>query len=91
MRPVPIPDELVVGGLRRVVIAPPGGDLTHDRVAAVEVLAGVDPQLGVCQTILVQLEDGDLERLAEHPAIWLSMYTPQLPVFAIEVADGRGS
>lgn len=90
MRPIPIPDELVVGGLRRFVVAAPDGDLTNEEVGAVEVLAGIDPKMGICQTILVALEAGDLERLTEHPAIWLSMYTPQLPVFSVEVADGAG-
>lgn len=92
MRPVPIPDELVQGHLRRHVVAAPDGDLTNDRVRAVEVLAGVDPELGICQTMLVALDPGDIDRLNRMavPAVWLSMYTPQLPVFNLEVADGAG-
>ena len=91
MRPIPIPDELQQPGVRRIVIAPPGGDLTNDQIRPVEALAAIVPE-GICLTMLVALEDGDLDRLTEmrRPAVWLSMYTNQLPPFAVEVADGRG-
>jgi len=91
VRPIPIPDELQQEGVRRIVIAPPGGDLTHDTIRPVEALAAIVPE-GICLTMLVALEDGDLDRLTEmrRPAVWLSMYTNQLPPFAVEVADGRG-
>lgn len=91
MRPIPIPDELVGPGTKRLVIAPPDGDLTNDKIRPVEALAAIVPE-GICMTMLVALDDNDLERLGEmrQPAVWLSMYTNQLPPFAVEVADGRG-
>lgn len=91
VRPIPIPDELVGPGVRRLVIAPPGGDLTNDKIRPVEALAAIVPE-GLCITMLVAMEGDDLDRLAEmrSPAVWLSMYTNQLPPFAVEVADGRG-
>lgn len=85
-----MPDECIPPGCKRVVIAAPNGDLMDDSVRPVEACVGLTEDMGLCYTILVQLDEGDLERLAETPAIWLSMYTPQIPVFAIEVADGRG-
>lgn len=107
MRPIPIPDTVVMmdagkqvdvidtatgGALPRMVISPPDGDLTNDRIRPVEALVGVDPEQGPIVTVLVALEDGDLDRLQsmERPAVWLSMYTGQIPPFAVEVADGRG-
>jgi len=92
MRPVPIPDTHVPEGCKRYVIGAPGGDPTDDTVRPVEVVAGVDPVMGLGQAVLIQLEPGDAERLAECGGhIWLTLYTAQLPVFAIEVADGGGS
>lgn len=91
MRPVPIPDELVPDGCRRIVVGAPGGDLTDETVGAVEVVAGVDPQMGLGQAVLLQLEDGDLDRLQDCGGLWLTLYTRQLPVFAVEIADGNGS
>lgn len=83
MRPIPIPDECVGEGMKRFVVAAPDGDMTNEKVTE---------DLGVCQTMLVALEPGEFDRLAEmeRPAIWLSMYTRQIPVFSVEVADGRG-
>lgn len=91
MRPIPIPDELQQPGVRRIVIAPPDGDLTNQKIGPVEALAAIVED-GLCLTMLVALEDDDLERLTgmRRPAVWLSMYTNQLPPFAVEVADGRG-
>lgn len=94
MRPVPIPDALVPPGCVRKVIGPPDGDLTSTDCGTVEVAAGLVP-FGdahvVGQAILIALEPGDLERLADCEGIWLTLYTAQLPMFAIEPADGGGS
>lgn len=92
MRPIPIPDECIPEGCKRYVVAPPSGDLLDEDVSPVEVVAGITEGLGVGQCVLIALEEGELERLAqrERPAIWLTMYTNQLPVFAIEIADGQG-
>lgn len=101
MHPIPIPDALTDPGgpydvtgpnpVRRVVIGPPDGDPTGP-IRPVEALAGVDPDVGPIITILVGLDPGDLERLAamDQPAVWLSMLTPQIPPFSVEVADGQG-
>lgn len=89
--PIPIPDECVGPGVRRVVIVPPDGDMTNERIRAVEALAGkVDDEYRIC--VLVTLDPGELERLADmpNPAVWLTMLTPQIPPFSIEVADGQG-
>lgn len=98
MRPIPIPDECVGPGVKRLVIGPPDGDLTNDRIRPVEALAGiVDDEVRI--VVLVAFEDDELERLqrmaAGHTgpgqaAVWLTMTTPQIPPFAVEVADGLG-
>lgn len=85
MRPVPIPEHLVPDGCRRLVIGPPDGDPTGD-IRPVEALAGmVDgaPRIAM----LVELEDGDLERLQKTPAVWLTMITSQIPPWSIDIAD----
>lgn len=91
MRPIPIPDHCVGPATRRIVIAPPDGDFTNEKISAVEALAGIVDD-GLCMTMLVALEDDDLERLVrmERPAVWLSMYCAQIPAFCVEVADGAG-
>lgn len=98
MRPIPIPDECVGPGVKRLVIGPPDGDLTNDRIRPVEALAGVvDDEVRI--VVLVAFEDGELDRLRQMAdggtgpgtaAIWLTMSTPQIPPFAVEVADGLG-
>lgn len=87
MVPVPIPDACVPPGCKRMVIGPPDGDPTGD-IRPVEAVVGIDEVQGVTIAVLVQLEDGDLERLAETPAVWLTMWTTQIPPFAVHVADG---
>lgn len=95
MRPIPIPDECVTEGMKRVVIAAPDGDLCNPDVAAVEAvawLAELADRAAPCITMLVAFDEEDLERLQtmQRPALWLSMYTAQIPPFAVEVADGKG-
>ena len=87
MIPIPIPDECVPAGCTRMVIGPPDGDPTGD-VRPVEAVAGIDTDRGVTIAMLIQLEDGDLERLAQTPAFWLTMWTTQIPPFAVHIADG---
>lgn len=92
MQPVPIPDECVGPGMRRFVISPPGGDLTNDRIRAVEALAGiVDGEARIA--VLVALEPGEMERLAAMPSpgLWLTFITPQISPFSVEIADGQGA
>ena len=95
MRPIPIPDDLIPEGGKRFVISAPDGDLTNDQIRPVEAVAAIDDQ-GVRLSMLVALEPGDLERLAlMHrdvgvSGVWLTMWTNQLPPFAVEIADGQG-
>lgn len=85
MRPVPIPDHLVPPGCRRLVIGPPDGDPTGN-IRPVEAIAGIVD--GVPNVVmLIELEDGDLERLTETPAVWLTMQTGQIPPWSIDIAD----
>lgn len=86
MRPIPIPAELETPETRRIVFGPPDGDPTGD-VRPAEALVGfVEGIPKLC--FLVQLEDGELERLAETGALWLTLSTNQPPPFALHVADG---
>lgn len=86
MRPVPIPDRCVPPGCRRYTIgAPPGKE---DQVRPVEAVAGIvdgAPRIAV----LVELEDGDLDRLTNTGAVWLTFLTGQIPAFVMHVADSQ--
>lgn len=84
MKPRSIPDHCVPDGCRRYTIAPAPGD--EGRVLPVEAVAGVVNDQ-VRMSVLVELEDGDLERLDDVGAIWVTMLTPQLPPFAVTIAD----
>jgi hypothetical protein len=89
MRPVPIPEDRVwAGGVRRVFAAP-DGDLTNPDIGPCEVIvdAGIDGTARV--NVLLQLEDGDLERLTNGGAVWLSMLGGLMP-FALTVIDADG-
>lgn len=87
MRPVPIPDHLVPPGCRRLVIGPPDGDPTGN-IRPVEAIAGIVD--GIPNVVmLIELEDGDLERLTETPAVWLTMQTGQIPPWSLDIADLR--
>jgi hypothetical protein len=75
-----------------MVIGPPDGDLTNERILPVEALAGIvdgEPRIAV----LVALEPGELERLEAMPSpgVWLTFITSQLAPFSVEVADGQGA
>lgn len=89
MRPVPIPEDRVwEGGVRRVFAAP-DGDLTNPDIAPCEVVidAGIG---GIARVnVLLELEEGDLERLANGGAVWLSMLGGLSP-FALTVIDADG-
>lgn len=89
MRPSPIPaDRVWAGGVRRVFSAP-NGDLTDLDIAPVEVI--VDPGLGGVArvNVLMQLEDGDLQRLTDGGAVWLSMLGGLMP-FSLTVVGPDG-
>lgn len=89
MTPVPIPDDCVPPGCKRVVFGPPDGDPTGD-VRPVEAVVGIDEQTSELRiAVLVALEDGDLERLAECGAVWLTTCADHLHPFSVDIADHR--
>ena len=85
MRPVPIPDELVWPG-RRIVVAPPGGDMTHETIRAVEAVVdlGVD-NTGPRFCIRVGLDEGDLAKLADNPHFWVTFHGEHLHPFGLVI------
>lgn len=86
MTPIPIDDDLVPPGCKRYVIGPPEGHDITGPIRPVEAVAGiVDGQ--VRMTMLIALDDGEIDRLKVTPAIWLTMITNQLPPFEVHVAD----
>jgi hypothetical protein len=87
--PIPIPDDCVPPGCRRLVIGPADGDPTGD-IRPVEAVVGIDEPTGEPRiTVLVELEDGELDRLRRTPAIWLTFRANQLSPFALHVADAE--
>lgn len=90
MRPAPIPQEAVWEGGRRIVVAPPGGDLTHPDIAPVEAVADMSASTGVVRmSVRCVLESGDLEKLAGGGHVWISFYGQMVP-FCVDVTDANG-
>lgn len=91
MRPAAIPDEAIWEGARRMVIAPPDGDLTSTDIAPVEVLVdrGQDTGIPRISTRCV-LEEGDLEKLQAGGTVWISFYGTQLMPFSVDVVGPDG-
>lgn len=84
MRPVPIPDELVQPGtVRRLVQAPPGEE---DVVRPVESLISADTDGTALLSMMMKLEDGDIEKLQAGGRIWLTMRGGIIP-FSVHVLD----
>lgn len=84
MRPTIIPEQLIPPGHRRIIVSPPGGDLTNPDIAPVEAL--VAPlAAGRLFQMRLTLEDGDIQQLLRGGHIWLSMMTDQLPPFAVRI------
>lgn len=85
MRPTAIPDDEIFAGHQRIVMGPPRGhDITSD-IRAVEMLAGPD---GVYRA-LIELEDGDLERLAAGEPFWVSFWGHVVP-FDVAMTEQEG-
>jgi hypothetical protein len=84
VRPVPIPNERLWQGTRRLVVGPAGGDPTDDRIRAVEVLSEIT-DMGHVFWALIALEPGDIERLQQDPHFWLSIFAPQLVPFNVDI------
>ena len=91
MRPAPIPDEAIWEGARRMVIAPPDGDLTSTDIAPVEVLIDNGQDTGIPRiSVRCVLEEGDLEKLADGGTVWVTFYGSQLVPFCVDVTDKHG-
>jgi hypothetical protein len=89
MQPVPIPAELVPENCVRKVFGPPDGDPTGD-IRAVEAVVGVVEEDGVQSVriaMLIELDEGDLERLADCGGFWLTMMANHLHPFSLSIAD----
>lgn len=86
MRPVPIPDEMVWPGGRRIVVSPPGGDLLDDRIRAVEAVVDLGSFNDMPRFCLrIALDDGDLAKLADNPHFWLTVHGEHLHPFALVI------
>lgn len=86
MVPVPIPDAQIWPGARRLVIAPPDGDMTNEQIRSCEALVDID-ELSPRFCMRIELEAGDLERLQADPHFWLIIRGLALPPFALVVPD----
>lgn len=80
MRPTPIPDAEIWEGATRIVVAPPGGDMTHPDIAPVEALVDRSPSTGH-QTLSVRcvLEDDDLANLQAGGTVWVTFWGRIVP------------
>lgn len=85
MRPVPIPDEAIWAGARRIVVAPPDGDLTNPVIAPVEALADLALDDTPCLSVRCVPEAGDIEALQAGGFVWLTFYGGLMPPFALTV------
>lgn len=85
MRPAAIPDSEIWAGARRIVMAPPDGDLTNDEIRPLEMLAEVRDGVPIYSARCV-VEPGDLETLQAGGAVWLSFYGGVAP-FCLTVAE----
>jgi hypothetical protein len=91
MRPTPIPDEAIWEGARRMVIAPPDGDLTSTDIAPVEALVDVGQDTGIPRiSVRCVLEEGDLDKLKAGGTVWIGFYGGQLIPFCVDVVGPNG-
>lgn len=91
MRPAPIPDDAIWEGARRMVIAPPDGDMTNTSIAPVEVLLDRAQDTSIPRiSARCVLEEGDLEKLQAGGTVWVSFYGNQLMPFSVDVVGPNG-
>lgn len=88
MRPSVIPDAEIWQGARRIVMAPPDGDLTNDTIRPLEMLAELHEGVPTYSARCV-LEGDDLETLRAGGAVWLTFYGGVVP-FSVTVAESAG-
>lgn len=90
MRPTPIPDEEVPDGYRRLVVAPPDGDMTNPDIAPVEAVFGLirlgEGSFAPGFAMRLVLEDGELERMASGEPVWLYLVGNRLVPFDVSIA-----
>lgn len=88
MRPAPIPAEAVWEGGERIVMGPPGGDLTDPDIASVEMIREELNGVPVFSARCI-LEPGDIELLQKGAPVWVTFYGHVVP-FAVTV-EGEGT
>lgn len=88
MRPAPIPTEAVWEGGRRIVMAPPDGDMFHPDIAPLEMIAD-QVSIGVRFSARCALEEGDLEKLAAGGHVWVSFVGHVVP-FSVDATGPDG-
>lgn len=79
MRPTPVPDHEIWEGARRMVIAPPDGDLTNPTIAPVEAVADQAPDGSLNLSVRCVLEDGDLDKLQAGGTVWITFWGHMVP------------
>ena len=89
MRPVPIPDELVEPGSVRRVFSAPNGDLTDDQIRPAEALIRRGPDDAAVISCMLELEEGDLERLLAGGRVWVTMLGGLVPFDVTVQAEGQ--
>lgn len=89
MRPMMIPDELVQPGSVRRIVAAPDGDLTNDDIRPVESLI-TEGSGGLAQlSMMLELEDGELEHITAGGKIWLTMLGGIAPFNVLVLDEGQ--
>lgn len=93
MRATPIPDKEIWAGAHRIVVSPPDGDLTNDKIRPVEMLVEEVPDFpGVpVFSALCTLEPGDLETLRNEGNIWITFYGGVIPFCATVAAAAESA
>lgn len=80
MRPVPVPEELVWGGARRMVVVPPEG--MEEWASPVEAVITEEDGLP-CFYMLVRVEEEDFRSFERAPFFWLAIYGTRLSPFGL--------
>jgi len=80
MHPAPIPDDVAATRVgRRIVVGPPRGTmLTETSISPVEAIVEQLPS-GKALTVRCVLDEGDLERLREGGAVWVTFLNHMVP------------
>jgi hypothetical protein len=88
MRPTTIPDSEIWQGAHRMIMAPPDGDLTNDKIRPLEMLAEIHDGTPT-YSAMCTLEPGDLEMLQAGGRVWVTFYGGVMP-FCVTVAGQAG-